>query len=133
MSNSTAECESVPAATAACESGPAAGGHTSGVLPNRRGRCYAAFVRAGLVVWWVSAHWVDGRASAHRVVLHADRVLAPRAQADVSGDIPEELVRIKVAAKAVQVGAVLFERGDAQADGVGDVNEMARSARADYV
>src|SRR5580658_2345447 len=66
------------------------------------------------------------RGLAHRVAAEADRVFASGAQADVAGHVPQELVRVELATQALDVRAVLTQRGDARIDRSGDVRVVSR-------
>src|SRR5271155_948311 len=71
---------------------------------------------------------------AHRVAVEGDGVLAPGAQADVASHIPQELVGIEVVvAQAIEIDAVLAQRGNARGDGGGDVGKVGRVAGAGHV
>lgn len=70
---------------------------------------------------------------AHRIAVERHGVLAPGTETDVARHVPQELIRIEFAAQAVEVGAVLAQRGDAGVDGGGHVGEISRVAGSGYV
>jgi predicted kinase len=70
---------------------------------------------------------------AHRITAERRCVLAPGTETDVTRHVPQELIGIEFAAQAVEVGAMLAQRGDAGVDGGGDVGEMSRVAGRGYV
>src|SRR5215469_17496427 len=71
--------------------------------------------------------------SAHRIVLEPDRIIATSGHADVAGDLPQEIVRVEIAAEASQIGAMLPQRGDSRVHGGAHVHEVARIADRDHV
>src|ERR1700735_3337435 len=71
----------------------------------------------------------DRSLSAHRVPAETHGVLASGAQPDEAGHVAQELVRVEVAAQALEVGPVLAQRGDACLDGAGGVGKVRRGGR----
>src|SRR5579859_5004510 len=69
----------------------------------------------------------------HWVAMHAHGVVTARPEADVAGDLLQEVVGVEVPAEAVDVGAVLPQRRDAEVDGLGHVDEVGRLAAGYHV
>src|SRR5712692_7482358 len=69
----------------------------------------------------------------HWVAVHAHGVLAARPEADVAGDLLQEVVGVEVPAEALDVGTVLAQRGDAEVDRLCYVDEVGRLAAGDHV
>src|SRR6516162_1444128 len=72
-------------------------------------------------------------ALSHRVAVKRDGIFASGAQSDVARHVPQELVRIEIAAETVDIGLVLAQRRDARADGGGHIHEVSRCAHRGHV